>query len=244
MKKLIHNFRNTLVGILVIIVLSGCENKMMNILVFIKANGYIHESAEIGAKVIKELEKSQPYSVQISDDSLVFRESKLRNFDVIIFLSTSGDILDEEGKAALKSFINSGGGFVGIHGATTTEKNWSWYGKLIGTYFTDHPKIQEATLNTLVNDVPSTRHLSEKWIWSDEWYNWSHPLGGNFEVLVTVDESTYEGGNHPEFHPISWRQEFDGGRIWYTALGHKSESYKDEKFLKHIIGGIEWVSGD
>lgn len=241
--ELKQKIRSILVGILSVTILSGCNSEMTNILVFTKANGYVHDSAEVGAKIIKELEKTQPYLVQISDDSLMFRESNLKNYDVIIFFSTSGDILDEDGKAAFKSFINSGRGFVGIHGATTTEKNWPWYGKLIGTYFTDHPKIQEATLKTLVNDVPSTKHLPKDWVWSDEWYNWSHPLDKNIEVLITVDESTYKGGKHPEFHPISWRQEFEGGRIWYTALGHSSYSYRDENFLKHIVGGIKWTSG-
>lgn len=223
------------------IIITGCESRVTSILVFTKANGYVHESTAEGAKAIKYLEKSYPFNVEISEDSLIFNEKSLKNYDVILFLNTSGNILDQQGKDAFVKFIQSGGGFVGIHGASTTDYDWDWYGNLLGTYFLDHPEMQKAMLNVLDNIDISTKHLPNQWEWTDEWYNWRHPLSKNIDILITVDESTYEGGKEGNFHPISWHHEFDGGRSWFTALGHRPESYSDERFMKHIVGGIMWA---
>jgi len=230
-----------IISLFTAMVLSQSEN--INILVFTKANIFVHESRIAGAEAIKNLEVNYPFNVVISEDSLIFSDEKLVDFDVIVFVSTSGNILNESGKRAFKKFIQNGGGFVGIHGASDTEYDWEWFDDLLGTHFDMHPKVQTAIMDVLVNDALSTKHLPVKWEWTDEWYNWRHDLDPKIEVLITVDENTYEGGKHGSFHPISWRQDFEGGRCWYTALGHKSELYNDENYIRHIAGGIEWASG-
>lgn len=225
------------------ILILGCGMEKTNILLFNKTNGYIHKSIPAGTKAIVGLSEEYNYDVTVSDDSLIFRSSKLADFDVIVFMSTSGNIFDDEGKQAFKEYISNGGGFVGIHGASTTEYEWDWFGKMIGNHFDDHPKIQPAKINVINSNAPSTKHLPKVWEWTDEWYNWRYEFDENIEVLLTVDESTYEGGKHGGFHPISWRQEYEGGRSWYTAIGHDDESYKDDNLLKHIAGGINWAAG-
>jgi type 1 glutamine amidotransferase len=222
--------------------LKSCKMETTKILIFNKANGFVHKSIEAGTEAIISLQETYPFTITTSNDSLVFRDSILTNYDVILFMSTSGVIFDDEGRVAFQKFIRDGGGFVGVHGASTTEYDWAWFGKMIGNHFDDHPKIQKAKLQILKNDEPSTKHLQSIWDWEDEWYNWRNEFDPNVEVLITVDEKTYEGGKHGDFHPISWRQEFEGGRSWYTAIGHEIESYNDANFMQHIAGGIIWVS--
>lgn len=235
--------RKTIFIIISSLLLFNCTDQKIRVLVFTKANGFIHESRIAGAEAIKKLEKEFQFIVTKSEDSLLFRKNELDKFDVIVFLSTSGNILDEEGKYSFVEFIRNGGGFVGIHGATTTEYDWVWFNKLIGAHFDKHPKIQRAVMNILNPNTLSTQHLPNQWVWTDEWYNWRNELSPEIEVLITVDETTYEGGKHEKFHPICWRHKFEGGRSWYTAIGHSAESYNDNDFLKHIAGGIMWASG-
>ena len=90
---------------------------------------------------------------------------------------------------------------------------------------------------------PATMHLPDRWVWTDEWYNFKGPLPENLHVLLTVDESTYvDEKGMGEVHPIAWYQEYDGGRSFYTALGHIESSYNDALFLKHLLGGIYWAA--
>ena len=235
-------FKQVLLLLSFLVLATYCAPNKTKVLVYNKANGFVHESIGPGTEAIKYLEKTYPFIVEVSDDSLIFRESSLSNFDVILFMNTSGNILDEEGEAAFENFIKNGGGFVGVHAASDTEYEWAWYGKCVGNYFHSHPEIQTAELTVHIPDAPSTKHLPEKYEWNDEWYNWKNEFNSNLQVLITVDENTYEGGIHKDFHPVSWRQEYEGGRCWYTAMGHASETYAKEKFIKHIAGGIEWVS--
>jgi len=214
----------------------------VNILLYTKASEFAHESRYAGIKAINKLGKEYNFNVYATEDSSHFTVKNLTKYDVIVFLSTSGNVLDDTGKNSLKNFINNGGGFVGIHAATATEYDWKWYGELIGNYFKDHPKQQEAVINVLIEDHPSTKHLPSKWVWFDEWYNWRYDFNENIMILITVDESTYDGGIHGVFHPVAWCQDFDGGRSWYTALGHREEHYKDENFLQHLLGGILWAA--
>jgi type 1 glutamine amidotransferase len=216
--------------------------KKTKILVFNKANGFVHESIEAGTEAVLKMTDQYPFIVDVSDDSLRFRDSILEDYDVIVFMNTSGVIFDQEGRQAFQNYIRSGGGFVGVHGASTNEYEWEWFGRMLGNHFDDHPKIQKAIMTIEIPDAPSTEHLPSKWEWTDEWYNWRYEFDPAIEVLISVDESTYEGGKHSEYHPISWRQEFEGGRVWYTAIGHQIDSYKDENFIRHIAGGIKWVS--
>ncbi|MBI9073268.1 MAG: TonB family protein [Melioribacteraceae bacterium] len=213
-----------------------------NVLVFHKTGEYKHESIDAGLDCLDEIADKYCFSIYQTDNSDEINDENLSSFDVVLFLNTSGNILDEKEKNALENYIKKGGGFVGIHGASATEDDWEWYGKLIGAHFDDHPVIQEATINVINKEHPSTKHLPQKWIWSDEWYNWKTELDKKAEVLLTVDESTYKGGKHKEFHPVAWCQEFEGSRSWYTSLGHSEACYSDSLYISHLAGGIIWAA--
>jgi hypothetical protein len=176
-------------------------------------------------------------------DSLWFTRANLSLCDAVVFLNTSGDVLGPEGEAAFRNYVENGGGFVGVHGATDTEYDWAWYGRLIGTYFKNHPKIQPARLYVINKTHPSTSHLPAEWERIDEWYNFRTPLDSTITVLITLDETSYTGGENGGGHPFSWYHEVGEGRAWYTAGGHTEESYRDSLFLEHLFGGIRYAMG-
>src|SRR5262249_16945353 len=165
-----------------------------------------------------------------------------RKYRVIVFLSTTGNVLNADEKSAFESYIHSGNGFVGIHSATDTEYDWPWYEQLAGAYFARHPDIQNARLTVLDAVHPSTDQLTREWIRSDEWYDFQQDPSPSVAVLITVDESSYIGGGMGQHHPISWYHNYDESRAFYTAMGHTTESYIDPLFLSHVLGGIFWAA--
>ena len=217
------------------------------VLVFTKTAEFRHESIPDGIKAVTEMGAKNGFAVDATEDAAAFNDTNLARYKVVIFLSTTGDILDARQQDAFESYVQHGGGFVGVHAATDTEYDWAWYTKLVGAQFASHPKIQEAVIDVSDRDHISTKHLPAQWKRTDEWYNFrDHPTdkaGGTLRILATLDESTYEGGSMPASHPVVWCQEFDGGRAWYTALGHTKESYAEENFLKMLLGGIQWAGG-
>jgi type 1 glutamine amidotransferase len=172
-----------------------------------------------------------------------FSDAVLFRYKVVVFLSTTGDVLDTGEKAAFERYIRSGGGFVGIHSASDTEYGWPWYGRLVGTWFASHPQIQRATIHIPNPDHLSTKGLPALWERTDEWYNFRSNPRGTVQVLATLDEATYSGGAMGADHPIAWCQEIDGGRSWYTAMGHTKEAYAEPLFRLHLLGGIESAAG-
>lgn len=181
-----------------------------------------------------------------------FSVEALEGFDVIVFLQSTTRDFNEEQLESLKKFISSGGGFVGIHGTSVTEEEGEWFKKLVGRVFTDHPEEQTAVMNVINKDHPSTMHLPDRWVWTDEWYSFGEALTDNQTILITVDESTYDPdrtwGDDNRFtamgnsHPVAWYHEFEGGRSFYTALGHMPALFQDPWFLDHIYGGIYWAA--
>lgn len=132
---------------------------------------------------------------------------------------------------------------MGIHCASASEYNWPWYGRLLGAVFNGHPKPQHATITILNRRHPSARHLPKKWKRFDEWYNFKN-IQPRLNVIMTLDEKSYKGGTNGDFHPVAWYHSFDGGRSFYTALGHTPESYSDASLLRHITAGIQYAMGD
>jgi cytochrome c len=212
-------------------------------LVFSKTTGFRHSSIAEGIATIKALGAEHGFEVDATEDALRFTDAVLSHYKVVVFLSTTGDVLDAAQKVAFERYIRSGGGFVGIHSASDTEYGWPWYGRLVGAYFKSHPEIQNATVRIEDADHPSTRPLPRLWRRNDEWYNFRTNPRGEVHVLAALDESTYAGGAMSADHPIAWCQNFDGGRSWYTALGHTEESYADPLFRLHLLGGIESAAG-
>ncbi len=216
-----------------------------SVLVFSKTDtaGYRHASIPDGIEAIRTLGEQHYFDVTATEDASVFTSDRLSSYDAVVFLSTSGNVLDEQQQAAFENYIQQGGGFVGIHGAAATEYDWTWYGNLVGAFFDDHPEVQEATVRVENASHPSTLHLPSPWSWTDEWYNFRSNPTDSVNVLLTLDESSYEGGTMGEEHPIAWMHEHDGGRSFYTGLGHTKESFSKEVFRTHLLEGIEWAAG-
>jgi type 1 glutamine amidotransferase len=217
------------------------------VLIFSKTAGFRHDAIPDGIEAIRKLGAAHRFAVDATEDAAAFADANLRGYRAIIFLNTTGDVLDATQQQAMEHFIHAGGGFVGIHSATDTEYDWPWYTQLVGAQFDSHPKVQQATVKVTDREHISTKHLPEKWTRTDEWYNFraspTEKAGGRLRILAVLDESSYEGGSMHGDHPIAWCQEFDGGRAWYTEMGHTKESYHEENYLQHILGGIEWAMG-
>lgn len=214
-------------------------------MIFSKTKGFHHKSIPVGIKAIQKLGLENKFDIDMSTDASVFSSAKLRKYKAVVFLSPTGNnLLNEDQRAAFRRYIQSGGAFVGIHAATDCEFEWQWYGNLVGAYFGGHPAQQEAVLKVEDSGHASTRHLPKEWRRKDEWYNfkWMSP---DIRVLIAIDENTYDAGSTKmgAQHPVAWYHEFEGGRSFYTALGHTDESYSDPLFLKHLLGGLEYALG-
>ena len=220
----------------------GQGKQMKNILLFSKTAEFRHDSIEPAIVALKDLGSENNFKVFHTEDGTYFDSVKLKNYHAIIFLNTSGDVLNDDQQIHFKNYIQGGGGWVGIHCATDTETNWPWYGKLAGAYFNGHPEIQKAKLVVVDKSHSSTKMLPDVWIRTDEWYNFKD-INQEINILIKIDESSYEGGTNGINHPIAWYHTFNGGRVFYTALGHTKESYSEKLFLQHLLGGIKWASG-
>jgi type 1 glutamine amidotransferase len=198
-----------------------------------------HESAADGVRALHELGAEHGFTVDATDDPADFRADRLRHYGAVVFLSTGGDVLDDQGRDALRAHLGAGHGWMGVHCAAGTELGWDWYEGLVGARFLGHPPIQTATVRTADADHPATAHLPAAWTWTDEWYNFrTDPRGRGVRVLLTVDESEYEGGTMGEGHPLAWSGEHDGAPTFYTSLGHAPAAYQDAAFRAHLLGGV------
>ncbi|RYP40870.1 hypothetical protein DL767_001351 [Monosporascus sp. MG133] len=214
------------------------------VFVFSKTAGYRHESIPAGIKAIRELgESTGAFSVDASEDASLITADNLSQYTAVVFLQTSGNILTEDQLSGLRSYMRGGGGFVGVHGAATGMADDPWYGELIGAVFTDHWKPQPGMVTVERPDHVIVSGLPEKWHWFDEWYNFSASPRGKVTVLLSIEETGYEGGKMGSDHPLAWCREFDGGRTFYTSLGHFDEAYDDGKFRSHLLNGILWAAG-
>ena len=214
-------------------------------LVFSKTMGFKHSSIPNGIAAIQKLGVENNFEVDTTKNAALFDEEILKEYSAVIFLSTTANVLDHKQEAAFERYIQAGGGYVGVHAATDTEYDWNWYGKLVGAYFQSHPSgTPEADFIIKDMNFGATNFFTDSiWHRTDEMYNFKK-LNPDVNVVMTIDESTYEGGENGDYHPMSWYHEYDGGRAFYTALGHTEESYTEENYLKHLLGGIEYAIGD
>ena len=212
------------------------------ILVFTKTAGYYHESIPTGAAAIMKLGKENNFLVDSTPNANVFVEDSLKNYSAVVFLSTTMNVLNSDQQVAIQRFIQAGGGFVGIHAAADTEYDWPWYNQLLGAYFASHPRQQKAFIDVKDKNHIASSFLPDRWERFDEWYSYKSIMP-DIKVLATLDETTYEGGINGDYHPIVWYHEFDGGRSFYTGLGHTKESYSEPLFLQQILGGIKYAIG-
>lgn len=212
------------------------------VLVFSKTAGFHHESIPVGIAAIKQLGEQNNFTVDTTTNAEKFTSENLKQYAAIIFLSTTGDVLNEQQQKAFEQYIKSGKGFVGVHAATDTEYDWPWYGNLVGAYFKSHPAQQEAVLNVIDPNTIATKHLPAEWKRKDEWYNFKWIAEG-LHILIKIDETSYKGGENNNNHPMVWYHDFYGGRAFYTELGHTDESFADPLYLKHLLGGIQYALG-
>ena len=236
---------------------SGSRHDRFSALVFSKTAAFRHDMIPAATEAIRRLGRQNGFRVDATEDAGAFTDANLRRYDVVVWLSTTGDVLNDEQQAAFERYINRGGGYAGIHSASDTEYDWAWYGALVGAYFRDHPgsvnpQFQVATINVLDRRTAATRPLPRRWEREEEWYNCRTNPRLTVHVLAEVDESTYDPrgysvpGGSPgmgDHHPIAWCQPFDGGRSFYTALGHKPEYWSEPLLLAHVLGGIRMAAG-
>jgi cytochrome c len=218
------------------------------ILVFSKTASFRHTSIEPGKIALLKMGQSQGFAVDTTEDASKFNENNLKRYAAVVFLCTTGDVLDAYQQNAFERYIQAGGGWLGIHSATDTEYDWPWYGKLAGGYFTSHPStpsnVQKGVFHIEDKTHPSTSFLPDPWERTDEFYDF-RDINPNVKVLVSIDEKSYFGAKMgvPK-HPMSWYHDYDGGRAFYTAMGHTNESFSEDLFLRHLGAGLKYAMGN
>ena len=213
---------------------------------------YVHDNIAASVAAIKKLGTENHFIVDVSDDPAVFTDANLKRYQTLVFDNTNNEIFtSEDQKAAFQRYIRGGGGFVGIHSATGSMRQWPWFWALIGGKFSRHAKMQPFTLIVKDPNDLSTAHLPATFEWTDEFYYVDNIpqgrhvlLSGDLTKLNDPGKDKYPGKLFGDEFPLAWRQQFDGGRQWYTSLGHKPEHYSDPRFTQHILGGILWTMGE
>lgn len=244
--------RSLMMALALVFVFTSCNKRSGNpkVLIFSKTAGFYHESIPDGIAAIMKLGAENGFEVDTTTNAEVINEENLKQYSAVIWLSTTGDVLNHYQEADFERYIQAGGGFVGIHAASDTEYEWGWYNRLVGGYFSyhpgigdPHPNVQDGKLNVTDRKHQTTRFLPEIWNRRDEWYHFKK-LNPDVNVLMDIDESSYQHTKPMGFHPMAWYHEYDGGRAFYTAGGHTKESYQEELFLQHVLEGIKYAIGD
>lgn len=232
------------------IILFGCKQKDnvdppatqedKNVLVLTETQGFRHASISNGWSMFSI--NADQWNIKLTEtkNSTMFTDESLKDFDIVVLLSTTGDVFSDDEQVAFQNFVEQGGAVLGIHAAADAEYDWPWYVNMLGAWFDNHPAIQEATCNA-VSDHISVSGLPQTWVRTDEWYNFKNIATDN-NVVVTIDETTYSGGTNGVDHPISWYRTIGDGKVFYTAMGHTEESYTDPLFVQHIRQAIKWLS--
>ena len=218
------------------------QTQTKKVLVFTKTLGWRHKSIETGVATIKDFGKAHNFVVEHTEDSTHFLTAFLPQYDAIIFLSTTGDVLDNDAQKKFETYIRGGGSYLGVHAAADTEYDWPWYGKLVGGYFESHPNnpnIRKATLHKTENKHRSISHFESSFSRDDEWYNYKN-MNPEVTPVLTLDETSYEGGTQGSAHVIAWYHAYDGGKAFYTGGGHTKESYNEPGFRKHLEEALLW----
>src|SRR4051812_14119315 len=211
------------------------------VMVFSKTAGFRHDSIPTGIQTIRDLGAANNFTVTATEDANAFTTANLAQYEAVVFLNTTGDVLNASQQTAFESYIGSGRGYVGVHAAADTESDWPFYGNLVGAWFASHPAIQQANMKVEDRGHAATGHLPQTWTRTDEWYNYRTNARSTAHVLATLDESSYSGGGMGADHPHVWCKTFEGGRSFYTGGGHTIESYADPAFRAHLLGGIRYA---
>ena len=224
---------------------SAAHAQEPRVLVFSKTAGYRHSSIANGIAAIRELGQENGFAVDATEDAAAFTQKNLARYRAVVFLSTTGDVLNPGQQDVFERYIQAGGGYVGVHSATDTEYDWPWYGRLAGAYFNGHPNnpnVRNGSYRVLDTTHVSTKGMPLRFERADEFYNFKS-IDPTIHVLVEIDETSYEGGTNGAHHPMSWYHDFDGGRAWYTNMGHTEATYTEPLFLQHLLGGLRYAIG-
>jgi type 1 glutamine amidotransferase len=213
------------------------------VMVFSRTAGFRHDSIGAGVDAIRALGAEAGFAVTATEDPGAFTAANLSRHAAVVFLNTTGDVLDPGQQAAFEGYVRGGGGFVGVHAAADTEYDWPFYGGLVGAYFARHPAVQAATVRVTDRSHPATAHLPAAWTRTDEWYDYRTNPRGSARILATLDEGSYSGGGMGADHPHAWCREYEGGRSFYTGGGHTPEAYGEPDFRAHLLGGIRYAAG-
>ncbi len=215
-----------------------------SILVFSKTEGFRHDAAiRAGKQALLEMGQQYRFRVDTTENANKFTVKNLQQYDAIVFLNTTGNVLSNAQQKAMQQFIQQGNGFVGIHAAADTEYNWKWYGRLVGGYFDGHPNnpnVRTGTFQITDTTHVATENLPLVWQHTDEFYDYKE-LNSAIQVLILADETSYNWQKMGEYHPIAWYHTFEGGRAFYTGFGHTAEAFSDSLFLQHLWGGVQYV---
>ncbi|MCD6354150.1 MAG: ThuA domain-containing protein, partial [Prolixibacteraceae bacterium] len=221
--------------------------KPLKVLVFSKTMGFRHASISEGLKMLYDQSKAENWVITATEDASLFSDDFLTNFDLAVFLSPTGDVLNNDEQAAFERFINSGKGFVGIHAAADCEYDWPFYGNLVGAYFVAHPPAQKATIIFENYDNPAMEPFKgmKTYTTTDEWYAYKKNPRKKVHVLARLDETSIKKSNNDKWkmgdHPIIWWNEKEGARSFYTVFGHTNEAFQDKKVIEHITNAINWA---
>ena len=233
---------------------SGVDKlKNSRVLVYTKnGKGYVHDNIAAAVNCIQELGAANKFRVDVSDDPSVFNENNLKKYTLLIFSSTNNDVFDtDDQRLAFRRYIEAGGGFVGIHSVTGTERNWTWFKMMVGETFTWHASFQTFTIKNIDPTHPSMQGVPLKWTKTDECYFGKQVYPG-IRVLMMHDLSTLDkkdtqlitthSGSFANFFPAVWYQSFEGGNIWVTTLGHDKANYQEATFKNHLLQGIKFIA--
>lgn len=226
--------------------------EQFNVLLITKTAGWHHEAIHEGVAAMRALANKHHFKLTWEENvGKEINDESLKKYDVVVFMLTTADALNDEQQAAMERFIQSGKGYVGIHSAADTEYDWEWYTKLVGHMFHIHPVIQTAELNVVSREFPGVERMPDTFLWTDEWYEYGPATVKGLKYILAVDEKTYDtnvqwgqkvGKGMGKFHPIAWYHEYDGGRSFYTGLGHVPALYSDILLQEHLYGGIYWAA--
>ncbi len=248
----------TLIAFAFVMLLGACSTIPENfkILVYTKneigPGKYLHDNIDASVKAIQVLGTENGFTVDVSNNAADINEAYLKQYACIVLSNTNNITFDtKDQKLAFVRYLHAGGGVVGIHSACGSEREWPWFWAMLGGKFERHPPMQEFDIKVIRHDHPSTEFLGDIWEWEDEFYYLKHLnpdltflLAGDLRTLNDEKMSEYPGEVFGNYFPLAWYHEFEGGRVFYTALGHMIEFYKDENFTRHILGGIQWAVGD
>jgi type 1 glutamine amidotransferase len=227
--------------------------KNINVLVYTKnGTGYVHDNIPSAVEALKKLSVQEQFNITVSDDPSIFTEDQIKKYTLIVFPSTNNDVFaNDDQRLVFRRYIEAGGGMVGLHSVTGTERNWKWFKMLIGCTFSWHAKFQKFKVRVTDPEHPSMKDVPLVWEREDELY-FGKELYPVTNVMMahqftTLDQSQKDqisknAGTFTEYYPAVWYNHFQGGHAWISTIGHSKETYSDPVYVNHLLQGLRFVA--